>query len=379
MERLTTKREGLQVYCADALELLASLPEASVNLIATDPPYFRVKDEPWDRQWDKAEGFLSWLGQVCDELRRVLKPNGSLYLFASPQMASRVEAVVGERFNVLNSIRWYKDAGWYQKTDEETLRSYLTPWEAAIFAEQWGADHDADQGSGYGLACHFLHKDVFRPIGEYFQQERERAGLTRNEVEVALGYVSSADPTRGTALCCRWEEGSSLPSAEAYERYRALLNTFGGDFLPRPFEELKRTYAELREQYEALRSQYEALRRPFFASEETPYTDVWDFPTVQGYPGKHPCEKPLSLASHIVTVSSREGDTLLDPFCGSGVFGEAALRLGRKAILGDASDHWSQYAAAKLDRQFGALPVGCGRVKKPKQSQQPGLFAEVSA
>jgi adenine-specific DNA-methyltransferase len=328
MRQLSTKREGLQVYCADVLALLASLPQASVNLIATDPPYFRVKDEPWDRQWDKAEGFLSWLGQVCDELRRVLKPNGSLYLFASPQMASRVEAVVGERFNVLNHIVWRKhdgtgyDTGGHSKIAEEALRCFFPQTERVIFAEP----------------------PVSAIVG-YLRAEAEAAGLTPEQVSGVLGFAE----TPGSIAPRRYlrEDGFAPMRAEHYERLRHITGRFG-----RPYEE---------------------VYRPFLAPSGA-YTDVWDFPTVQGYPGKHPCEKPLSLASHIVTVSSREGDTLLDPFCGSGVFGEAALRLGRKAILGDASDHWSQYAAAKLDRQFGALPAGCGRVKKPKQSQQPSLL-----
>jgi site-specific DNA-methyltransferase (adenine-specific) len=36
----------------DALDVLRSLPDASVNLVVTDPPYFRVKAEWWDRQWE---------------------------------------------------------------------------------------------------------------------------------------------------------------------------------------------------------------------------------------------------------------------------------------------------------------------------------------
>jgi adenine-specific DNA-methyltransferase len=41
----------------------------------------------------------------------VLAPNGSLYCFASPQMAAMVECVVAERFDVLNSLVWVKPNG----------------------------------------------------------------------------------------------------------------------------------------------------------------------------------------------------------------------------------------------------------------------------
>ncbi|OUZ70456.1 DNA adenine methylase, partial [Shigella flexneri] len=41
----------LESLPADCLEFIWSLPENSVDLIVTDPPYFKVKPEGWDNQW----------------------------------------------------------------------------------------------------------------------------------------------------------------------------------------------------------------------------------------------------------------------------------------------------------------------------------------
>lgn len=49
----------------------------------------------------------------------------------------------------------------------------------------------------------------------------------------------------------------------------------------------------------------------------------------------YPTQKPLGILSRIVLVHSRPGDLLLDFFAGSGSFGEAAARLGRRALLID--------------------------------------------
>lgn len=361
MRTMETKRDGLTLYCGDVREVCAALPPASVDLIVTDPPYFRVKDEPWDRQWDTPEGFLAWVGQLCEAWRRVLKPNGSLYVFASPQMAARVEVTVGQCFNVLNRIRWVKDAGWHNKTDEETLRAFLSPWEEIVFAEQWGADHSANDEAGWGLRCQELHKQVYGPVvGRRVAQIREQAGLTRQEVD------TFCSPSRKpTGLCYRWEAGDCLPTLEQYE----TLCRACGDV--RPTE-------ALRSEYEALRSEYEALRRPFQATPDAPYTDVWDFPTVPAYPGKHPCEKPQDLLRHIVQVSSRPGAVVFDCCMGSGATGEAALSLGRQFIGCDVSEHWAQYAAARLDRRFGALPQGPGRVTKRKAPREQPSLLEVA-
>src|SRR5690606_24499449 len=119
--------------------------------------------------------------------------------------------------------------------------------------------------------------------------------------------------TRGTALCYRWEEGSSLPTREAYYRMRDVLNACGQS------DYLRREYEDLRREYEDLRREYEDLRRPFTLSRKRgPVTDVWDFATVPPYAGKHPCEKPLSMLTHMIETTSRPGDLVLDPFAGSG-------------------------------------------------------------
>ena len=83
--------DGIAICLADCFDVLAQLDENSIDLVVTDPPYFKVKGEWWDRQWDKPDQFLGWVGRLCDEWQRVLKPNGSLYVFASPKMAWGVE------------------------------------------------------------------------------------------------------------------------------------------------------------------------------------------------------------------------------------------------------------------------------------------------
>lgn len=60
--------------------------------------------------------------------------------------------------------------------------------------------------------------------------------------------------------------------------------------------------------------------------------DVWRIPSVclwEKKHGKHPTQKPLHLLYRIILASTREGDTILDPFAGSCTTGIAANLLGR--------------------------------------------------
>lgn len=300
------------VHLGDCLEVMRDMEANSVDLICTDPPYFQVKAEWWDRQWQNPAAFLAWLDTVFAQFQRILKPNGSLYVFASPQMAARVEVLMRERFNVLNRIRWLKGAGWHQKAEKEALRSFLSPHEEIIFAEQFGAD---------GIS----------PIGSAIRQAREQAGLKATDIDVALGHVRTKDPTRGTELCRRWEEGSSIPSEADFNRAFAVMNRVAPEY------------------------EYEDLRRPFAVTPYVPHTDVWDFPTVGAYDGKHPCEKPLSLLEHIISASSRPGAVVFDAFTGSGAIGQAAVKLGREFIGAEIDPHWQRRASRRVRHAQPAL------------------------
>ena len=332
----------------DCLDALAELPDSSVNLIATDPPYFRIKNLPWDRQWDKPAEYLAWLDRVAAEWQRVLAPNGSLYCFASPRMAARVECLLGERFCVLNRIRWMKEAGWHNKTKKDALRSFLSPWEECIFAEHPGADNMAKGEAGYATKCDELRGFIFEPLRAYLDGEKERAGFTTRRVAEAFQQRTGGRTVTGMAghwfLLVQW----TLPTADNYAWLRDLFNRNGGEYLRREWANLQAEYERLWAEYEDLRREYEDLRRPFAVTADVPYTDVWDFPTVRPYPGKHPCEKPLEMMEHIVRASSREGDTVLDCFMGSGVTGEAAIRNGRKFVGVEMAEEWCKAAEERI-------------------------------
>lgn len=63
--------------------------------------------------------------------------------------------------------------------------------------------------------------------------------------------------------------------------------------------------------------------------------DVWSFSTTKPSEkrmGKHPTQKPLVLLERVILASTRDGDVILDPFCGSGTTGIAASKYNRRFI-----------------------------------------------
>ena len=355
----------------DALEVMRAMADNSVDAVITDPPYHRVKSLDWDRQWKDAPAFLAWIGELCDQWQRVLKPNGSLYCFASPRMAARVEMEIGKRFEVLNQITWKKGDqngnGMHTRQDKDTCRSWFPQTERIIFAEHFGADNIAKGEAGYAAKCDELRGFVFEPLRAYLDGEREAAGLTPKDSDRICGNQMAGHYfTR-----IQW----ALPTAANYIK----LQQATGRFL-REYEDLRREYEDLRREYEDLRREYEDLRRPFSVTADVPYTDVWDFATVQARKGKHVCEKPLPLMLHIVRSSTREGATVLDCFSGSASTGEACLRLGRNFVGVEKDLHWVEEGRKRLANVQQVAPVADFKAAKQRHEAKrrtvPTIYEE---
>ena len=60
----------LDLQQGDCLELMRAMPANSVDLIATDPPYYKVKGDAWDRQWDTPAAFLAWFDLLAEQWQR---------------------------------------------------------------------------------------------------------------------------------------------------------------------------------------------------------------------------------------------------------------------------------------------------------------------
>lgn len=80
---------------------------------------------------------------------------------------------------------------------------------------------------------------------------------------------------------------------------------------------------------------------------------VYSYPVVANRLGQrgsrlHPTQKPLALMVAILEDFTDPDDTVIDPFCGSGTTGEAALTLGRRFIGIEQNPEWAELARDRL-------------------------------
>ncbi len=115
-------KHHLRIYQGDCLEILAQIPECSVDLVFADPPYFLSNGgitchagrmvSVNKGEWDKSRGpdanhefNRAWLA-AC---QRVLKPNGSLWVSGTAHVIHSVGFAMQQLgFKLLNDISWVK-------------------------------------------------------------------------------------------------------------------------------------------------------------------------------------------------------------------------------------------------------------------------------
>jgi adenine-specific DNA-methyltransferase len=298
----------------DSLALLRAMPSQSVSLVLTDPPYHSTKKQNiyGDTAFAEDQHYLEWMAEYAAEWRRVLKPNGSLFCFCSVTMSARLEVMLSKEFNVLSHVVWTKPNdpgfdGWKGKMRKEALRQWYAHSERILFAEP------------------AVSGNLFRsPFAEMLRECRKQAGLSMHELTAITGAHGKVN--HGGAVS-NWEAGRNTPSRDQYEKMRAaILNTGKVKSMP----------------------DYESAIRVFNMDASKEFTDVWTFPSVRPYKGKHPAEKPAAMLEHAIEATTYPGDIVLDCFGGSGSTALAALKLNRRTISMEIEHKWATEIAARV-------------------------------
>ena len=302
----------------DSLELLKCFPDKSISLILTDPPYHTTKKKNIknDTAFKDDDDFLKWIEKYLKEWYRILRPNGSIYVYCSSAMAGKIEVLMSSQFNILSHIVWAKPNdpgfdGWKQKMKKESLRQWYDHSERIIFAEP------AYEGN--------LNKSSF---GNLLREARVKSQLSSNQLTEMVGAYGKIN--HGGAVN-NWESGRNVPSREQYRKIVEAISSVGRITEMPPYED---------------------VIRPFDVNSGVEFTDIWNFYSVRPYAGKHPAEKPIDMLEHSIISATYENDIVLDCFAGSGSTAIAALNTGRLTISIEIEETWVCTIKDRLENYF---------------------------
>lgn len=102
----------IRLLNGDCLELMKDIPDESVDMILTDPPYgmnFQSGHRKEKHKKIKNDNNLQWLEEFIDLSYKKLKDNGVLYCFCSYHKIDVFKSVIEKKFKFKNILVWEKN------------------------------------------------------------------------------------------------------------------------------------------------------------------------------------------------------------------------------------------------------------------------------
>ncbi len=310
-----------KIYQGDCMDLLKVIPDSQVDLVIADPPYFQVmvtdhlgNKYEWDKQWDSFEDYLKWCKLWLTEVKRILKPNGSIYIFQDDKNCAYVQIIMDKLgLNLENNITWVKPnnmtiKGW------DKFRCYAPITERILFYSK-----------ERGYIENQMKIKPMKKIRDYLNKERKKAKLSLDKMCLLCGLNDEGHGGIAYHWC-----SSKNPVMITREHYKTLKQKTG--FFRIPYDKLLKEYKLVQEGYIKNRRTFNPKRN---------YTDVWTYNITSSQENTvHPTQKPIVLIRRIIDTSSKENDLVVDLFVGSGTVPLACQQLKRRWV---GSEKESEY------------------------------------
>lgn len=321
------------ILCGDCFDLIRAIPNNSIHLVITSPPYFQQRDYGAGiGNEDSLEQYIEHLILILRECMRVIRPDGSIvfnlgdkyensslllvpYLFASA-------ATQRYPLKLVNMITWVKA----NPTPRQFKRRLVSSTEPFF---------------------HFVKsEDYYYNIDQFIQVEREKKNKT-NGNQLGKRYFELI-------------ETSSLSTEQKQHARTELLKVI---------QEVKNG------QIEGFRMKIRDIHAEPFGGqpggrqiqlEKNGFTiiriygnpikkDVIEMPVETLKGSNHPAVYPAKLIVEFLKLLTREGNIVLDPFMGSGSTAVACKLINRRYIGFELNPEYCRFAESRLENMQPTL------------------------
>jgi site-specific DNA-methyltransferase (adenine-specific) len=377
------------LYYGDNLTVMQSMPNACVDLIYLDPPFNSQRNynliykkltglpvpeqeeafcDAWDLDPEKEKfvrnlkevlknevyevdpdvfsfwqawmtalshtqprllAYLVYMSHRLCEMKRILKPAGSIYLHCDSTASHYIKVIMDGIFghqNFRNEIIWKR-----QSAHSDAKRRFADVTDTILFYSRSNltqfkpiyGEHDPDYISKF-----------------YRFDDHDGRGPYR------LGDMASPNPRPN--MMYEWM-GFSYP-AKGWRYQRSTMQKLHDE---------ARIYYPRNQDGSLDTSKRLALKRYLNEQEGSIITNVWtDINPLHSTNTEtlgYPTQKPIALLERIIQVSSNPGDVVFDPFCGCGSAIYAAHQLGRKWMGCDIAILSVQIVRDVLEKRYGLI------------------------
>ena len=365
------------IFIHDNLEVMRGVNSASIDLIYLDPPFNskRMFEAPigsraagaafkdaWTlddvkQEWveqieddqpalaymitsagkshsEAMQAYLTWMTVRLLEMRRILKPDGSIYLHCDPTASHYLKAAMDAVFGAAN---FRSEITWKRTTTHSD-------------AKNWAAVNDIifyySGGPGF----------LWNPQHGKYDPDYVRRNYRHDDNDGRGPYTldNMTSPNPRPNMMYEWQGHPSPPRGWRYSR-----------------ETMTRLDNEGRIWYPDSKQKRPRLKRYLNEMPGRIMDNLWlDISPVHSQSRErtdYPTQKPLALLERIIKASSNPGDVVFDPFCGCATACIAAERLGRQWIGIDISAKAHELV---IDRMRREVSLG--------DADAPALFGSVT-
>ena len=297
------------IHVGDNLFHLTNIPDNSVDMCVTSPPYYNLRDYKNSGQIgaeNTVKDFVENLCKVFDEIHRILKPTGSCWVNIGDTYDKKRLLQVPSRFEIAMC-----DRDWHLRN--EVIWSKPNPQPISSKDRFWG-NHEKFFWFVKDVKNYYFNRDaILVPQAEI----SIRRMFSKNNIDKRKDFNASD------------KEGFAISSSNQDKHYARMREEMGID---KEFN------------YEELIKSGKCPTRPEF--------DTWNVPSVT-YKGAHFAVYPPELIEKPILSCCPEQGIVIDPFMGSGTTGEVAKLNNRKYIGVELNPEYAILANERISKVGG--------------------------
>jgi len=297
------------IHVGDNLFHLTNIPDNSVDMCVTSPPYYNLRDYKNSGQIgaeNTVKDFVENLCIVFDEIHRILKPTGSCWVNIGDTYDKKRLLQVPSRFEIAMC-----DRGWHLRN--EIIWSKPNPQPISSKDRFWGN-----------------HEKFFWFVKDVKKYYFNRDAILVPQAEISIRRMfSKNNMSKRKDFNATSKEGFAISSNSQDKHYARMREEMGID---KEFN------------YEELIKSGKCPTRPEF--------DTWNVPSVT-YKGAHFAVYPPELIEKPILSCCPEQGIVIDPFMGSGTTGEVAKLNNRRYIGLELNPEYAILANERISKVGG--------------------------